>query len=113
MLNQALMNKQKEEYGERMVEIDVSELTIQPIQTLFGLRLCICYKDVPLWNSSETTLEGVAVFLYVPTDTEREEDNETCTLFCVDANFEDIYTYGMWSTREQAEQWLANPTKLY
>jgi len=66
----------------------------------------IHYDDVPLWYTS-VPIEQVDIFLY-----DGSQHEEPYSLFCRDG-YGDIYTYGMWETKEEALAWLENPERLY
>ena len=77
-------------------------------KTLFEVKMtgfgaCICYMDIPLWRTS-VGLEQVEIELHY--------DGESYSLICKD-QFGDMFTYGEWSTMEEAQAWLDNPVALY
>ena len=72
----------------------------------FGESFFIFYKDVPLWRTG-VPLHELEIFLY-----DGSKAGETFTLMCKDC-FDDYFAYGMWSTLEEAMQWLENPVQLY
>ena len=93
--------------------VDKSRLSIGVcFDFLIGPSDCVYYDDVPLWRTV-APLEDLDIYLYDPTPyRNRGEDSEPYSLVCVDP-FGDIYTYGSWSTLEEAKDWLANPIPLY
>lgn len=88
--------------------LDRSRFGIYP----FGNALCIFYDNVPLWRTA-APLKDLEIILYDPTKyREQGEEDECYSLFCID-KYDDIYTYGMWKTLEEAKAWLDKPVRLY
>ncbi len=85
--------------------VDVERLGIRQEEGS-GARHIIYYDDVPLWYTA-VPIEHLDIFLY-----DGSQHDEPYSLFCRDG-YGDIYTYGMWDTKEEALAWLENPTRLH
>lgn len=83
--------------------VDYERLSVQVDAVGRGI---IHYDDVPLWYTA-VPVEQLDVFLY-----DGSQHEEPYSLFCRDG-YGDIYTYGMWETKEEALAWLENPYSLH
>lgn len=91
--------------------VDKNRLSVKPMKQTFDTSLVVFYDHVPLWRTL-VDLDQLDIYLYDPTEMREEgEEYEPYTLFCVD-QYEDIYTFGRWETKEEALAWLKKPTTV-
>lgn len=68
----------------------------------------IYYKNIPMWNTISTSLEGYKFYII----DERDWKNGFVTICCED-NREDLFHYGKFGSLKKCTEWLLNPQPLY
>ena len=78
------------------------------VESVDGWGLCICYKKVPLWQTS-VGLSEVTVFLCRGNLMKPKEPYSLC---CFNHLTGRLYKYGEWYSLIEAAEWLEEPYQI-